>query len=398
VSEDTPDPQASAFGNFQYEIYGRGLIGETPALAVLSTELEEPAREKLSAEAFGYVAGGAGSERTLAANRAAFERFQIVPRMLRDVSVRDLRVRLLGSELSAPLMLAPVGVQSIVHPEGELASARAAAQRDIAFISSTAASHTLEELAQCTAGAERWYQLYWPRSKELAASFVKRAQNAGYSAIVLTLDTWMLGWRPRDLANAYLPFLKGEGVANYFADPVFRAALEQTPEADQGAAIGAWAYQFSNPTITWSQLAWLREQSDLPILLKGILDPEDAALAVREGMDGLIVSNHGGRQVDGAIASLDALPAIRAAVGERFPLLLDGGVRTGADIFKALALGADCVCIGRPFVWGLALDGQSGVEHVLRCLLAEFDLTLALSGYTAVDQLTRECLRPAPQA
>lgn len=396
MTEIASDPQPTVFANFQYEIYGRGLAGEVPALPVLATELQERARERLTPQAFGYVVGGAGAEQTVAANRAAFERHRIVPRMLRDVSVRDLSVRLLGIQLPAPLMLAPVGVQSIVHPQGELASARAAAAQGIPFIASTAASHTIEELAGVSESASRWYQLYWPRSRELAASFVSRADAAGYSAIVLTLDTWMLAWRPRDLAGAYLPFLKGEGVANYFQDPVFRAALEKTPEEDAGAAIGQWAFQFSNPSVTWEDLAWLREQTELPILLKGILHPEDAARALSEGMDGLIVSNHGGRQVDGAIASLDALPAIRAAVGERFPVLLDGGIRSGADIFKAMALGADCVCIGRPYVWGLALDGQAGVEHVLRCLLGELDLTLALSGYTSFAQLGHESLAPQP--
>jgi isopentenyl diphosphate isomerase/L-lactate dehydrogenase-like FMN-dependent dehydrogenase len=202
----------------------------------------------------------------------------------------------------------------------------------------------------------------------------------------------MLGWRPRDLQGAYLPFLKGEGVANYFSDPVFRAALERTPEDDPGPAIGHWAYQFSNPTITWADLAWLREQTELPILLKGILHEEDAQRAVDAGVDGVIVSNHGGRQVDGAIGALDALPAVREAVGKEFPVLFDSGVRTGADIFKALALGANAVCLGRPFVWGLALGGQAGVEHVIRCLLAELDLTLALSGYTNISQVGRTAL------
>jgi isopentenyl diphosphate isomerase/L-lactate dehydrogenase-like FMN-dependent dehydrogenase len=209
---------------------------------------------------------------------------------------------------------------------------------------------------------------------------------------VLTLDTWFLGWRPRDLKNAYLPFLKAEGVANYFSDPVFRAALEKTPEEDVGAAVGHWAYQFSNPTVRWEDLEWLKEQTSLPLVLKGIVHPEDARRAQRLGVDGIVVSNHGGRQVDGSLGSLDALPAIRAAVGEELPLLFDSGVRTGADIFKALALGANAVCIGRPYVWGLGLAGQTGVEHVLRWLLAELDLTLALSGYTSISQLGPDAL------
>jgi lactate 2-monooxygenase len=390
-------PQEPVFGNFQYEIYARGLAGETPTLPLLAAELEARAREHLSPEAFGYVAGAAGAELTVAANQRALERWEIVPRMLRDVSQRDLSVSMLGTAMPAPVMLAPIGVQSIVHPDGELAVARAAAALGLPFILSTAASHSMEDVAGAVTGASRWYQLYWPKQRELAASFVARAGEAGYEAIVLTLDTWMLGWRPRDLQAAYLPFLKGEGVANYFSDPVFRAALEKPPEEDPGPAIGHWAYQFSNPAITWADLAWLREQTKLPIVLKGILRPDDARRALDAGVDGLIVSNHGGRQVDGSIGALDALPPIREAVGRDFPLLFDSGIRTGADIFKALALGANAICLGRPFMWGLALEGQAGVEQVLRCLLAEFDLTAALSGYTEVSQIGRSALMRAPE-
>ena len=243
--------------------------------------------------------------------------------------------------------------------------------------------------------ASRWYQLYWPRDRDLAASFVDRAGRAGYSAIVVTLDTWLLGWRPRDLQHGYLPFLKGEGVANYFSDPVFRAALEKAPEEDPEPAIGHWAYQFANPSVTWEDLAWLREQTQLPIVLKGVVHVDDARRAVQEGVDGLIASNHGGRQVDGAIGALDTLPMIREAVGSDLAVLVDSGIRTGSDIFTALALGADAVCLGRPFVWGLALDGRAGVEQMLRCLLAEFDLTLALSGYTDISQLDQSSLTRA---
>ncbi|MEA2153363.1 MAG: lactate 2-monooxygenase, partial [Solirubrobacteraceae bacterium] len=329
---------------------------------------------------------------TMQANLDAFERWRIVPRMLRDVSQRDLATSVLATAMPAPLMLAPVGVQSIVHPDAELAAARAAASLGLPFVLSTAASHSIEQVADAMGESSRWYQLYWPRDRDLASSFVERAERAGYGAIVLTLDTWFLGWRPRDLANAYLPFLKGEGVANYFSDPVFRAALDKPPEEDPGPAIGHWAYQFANPTVTWADIEWLRGQTRLPIVLKGIVHAEDARQAVDAGVDGVLVSNHGGRQVDGSIGALDALPSIRAAVPGGLALLFDSGVRSGADVFKALALGADAVCIGRPYVWGLALDGQAGVEHVLRCLLAELDLTLALSGYTTLAQVTGEAL------
>lgn len=400
MSDPAPEePARQPFANFQYEIYGIGLSGETPKLPVSVETLQELARERLTPEAYGYVAGGAGAERTMAANLRAFEHWQIVPRMLRDVSVRDLRCTILGTELEAPVMLAPVGVQSIVHPEAELAVARAAAAQGVASILSTAASSTIEDVAEAAGSSPRWYQLYWPRERDLAASFVSRAGAAGYEAIVLTLDTWILGWRPRDLQQGYLPFLKAQGVANYFSDPVFRAALPGPPGENLEAAIGHWAYQFSNPSITWDDLAWLREQTDLPIVLKGILHADDADRAVQAGVDGLIVSNHGGRQVDGAIGALDALQWVREAVGPDFPVLFDSGIRTGSDVLKALALGADAVCLGRPFVWGLGLDGQAGVEHVLRCLLADLELNLALSGATSISELDPSCLvrsRDAP--
>ncbi len=393
--EAAPEPRP-LFANFQYEIYGYGLAGETPKLPISVAALQDRAAEVMTPEAYGYVAGGAGAERTMRANLDAFERWEIVPRMLRDVSVRDLSTSILGTSMPAPVMLAPVGVQTIVHPEGELAVARAAAALGLTSILSTAASHTIEEVAAATEPAHpgsRWYQLYWPKDRDLASSFVQRAAEAGYAAIVVTLDTWMLGWRPRDLQNGYLPFLKGEGVANYFSDPVFRAALELPPEEDLGPAIGHWAYQFANPTVTWADLAWLREQTELPIVLKGIVHEDDARRALDAGVDGLIVSNHGGRQVDGAIGALDALPAVRDVVGPDFTVLFDSGIRGGADVLKAIALGADAVCVGRLFMWGLALDGQAGVEYVLRCLLADFDLSLALSGYTEIAQIDATALR-----
>src|ERR1700722_7597037 len=395
MSDAQPETPQQPFANFQYEIYGLGLGGQRPKLPVAAGELEQAARAVMTPEAFGYVAGGAGTELTVKANRDAFERWRIVPRMLRDVSARDLSSSILGTALPAPVLLAPVGVQSIVHPEAELAVARAAASQGLPAILSTAASNTIEDVAEAVGSGTRWYQLYWPRGGELAASFIGRAEEVGYEALVVTLDTWILGWRPRDLQQAYLPFLQGEGVANYFSDPVFRAALPAPPEENFEAAIGQWAYQFSNPTVSWEDLVWLREQTSLPIVLKGILHAEDATRAVQSGIDGLIVSNHGGGQVDGAIGALDALPAVRTAVGEDFPLLFDSGIRTGSDIVKAIALGADAVCLGRPYVWGLALDGQAGVEHVLRCLLADLDLSLALSGHTNLAQVGRDSLTRA---
>ena len=386
------DP-AVPFGNYQFEIYLAGLSGKLPDLPTSYASLEESAREKLSDESFGYVAGGAGEEITVRANRAAFDRWRIVPRMLVDVSERDLRTSVLGVDMPAPVMLAPVGVMSIVHDEAELAVARAARELGLPMVLSNAASTAMEDVASELGDAPRWFQLYWPTDNDLAASFVSRAKDAGYSAIVVTLDTRMLAWRPRDLARAYLPFLKGQGVANYLKDPVFRAALDKSPEDDLQAAIGHWATLFANPGLSWDDLAFLQAHTDLPIVLKGVLHPDDARKAVDAGVDGLIVSNHGGRQVDGAVGALEALPDVVDAVPDDFPVLFDSGIRTGADVLKALALGARAVLVGRPYVWGLALGGEDGVKQVLRSLLADFDLTLALSGYTKPSDVGQQALR-----
>jgi lactate 2-monooxygenase len=386
------DP-AVPFGNYQFEIYLAGLSGKLPGLPTSYASLEESAREKLSDESFGYVAGGAGEEITVRANRAAFDRWRIVPRMLVDVSERDLRTSVLGVDMPAPVMLAPVGVMSIVHDEAELAVARAARELGLPMVLSNAASTAMEDVAAELGDAPRWFQLYWPTDNDLAASFVSRAKDAGYSAIVVTLDTRMLAWRPRDLARAYLPFLKGQGVANYLEDPVFRAALDKSPEDDLQAAIGHWATLFANPGLSWDDLAFLQAHTDLPIVLKGVLHPDDARKAVDAGVDGLIVSNHGGRQVDGAVAALEALPDVVDAVPDDFPVLFDSGIRTGADVLKALALGARAVLVGRPYVWGLGLGGEDGVKQVLRSLLADFDLTLALSGYTNPSDVGQQALR-----
>jgi isopentenyl diphosphate isomerase/L-lactate dehydrogenase-like FMN-dependent dehydrogenase len=376
----------------QLAVYLAGLQGQRPALPVSYEELERQAREKATPEAYGYIAGGAGGEETMHANREAFRHWHIVPRMLRDVSQRSLATRVLDLDLPAPVLLAPIGVQSIVHPEAEVAVARAASSLGVPFILSTASSKALEEVATAADSGPRWFQLYWGRDPELTASFLARAERAGYTAVVVTLDTNLLSWRERDVQNAYLPFLLGEGVANYFSDPVFRAALAQPPEQDPQSAIFRFVQVFTNPTLTWADLAFLRAHTRLPLLLKGILHPDDALHALDAGMDGIVVSNHGGRQVDGAIASLDALPGVVAAVQGRVPVLFDSGIRRGADVFKALALGARAVLLGRPYMWGLTLAGEDGVRDVLLNLLADLDLTFALSGYTSPAALDASAL------
>jgi lactate 2-monooxygenase len=378
--------------DYYREIYLRGLGGETPAIPVAVAELERRAMEAMEPRAATYVGAGAGCEDTIRANAEAFRRRRIVPRMLRDVSERDLSTTVLGTEMAAPVLLAPIGVQKVVHDEGELATARAAAAVGLPMIASTASHFALERIAEAAGGGPRWFQLYWPNDPALARSLVERAERAGYEAIVLTVDTFIPGWKPRDLQQAWLPFLDGMGVANYFEDPIFREALERPPEEDQGAATGHFLGIQANPALSWEDLDRLREMTSLPILVKGIQHPDDAREAVRRGLDGIVVSNHGGRQVDGAIASLDALPPIAEAVGGEIAVLFDSGVRGGADVLKALALGADAVCLGRPYIWGLALDGQAGVEAVLKMVLAELDLTMALCGLTRLDEIGPELL------
>lgn len=385
------------FANYQFELYFQGLAGETPSVPIAYADLERRARDVLDDGAYGYVAGGAGSEDTMRANLEAFRRWRIVPRMLRDVAERDLTTRLLGLDLPAPVLLAPVGVQSIVHPDAEVAVARAAASVGVPFVLSTVSSRPLEEVAEAAGDAPRWFQLYWPGEPDLTVSFLERAEQAGYSAVVVTLDTKLLAWRPRDLALAYLPFLHGEGLANYAFDPVFRAPLEVAPEDDVQAAVLRWAGVYMNHGATWDDLAFVRAHTSLPVLVKGVLHADDAVRAVDAGMDGVVVSNHGGRQVDGALASLDALPAVVDAIDGRVPVLLDSGVRTGADAVKALALGAQAVLLGRPYVWGLAVGGEDGVRQVVRGFLAELDLTLALSGYRSAAELTPDALTLAPR-
>jgi lactate 2-monooxygenase len=378
--------------DYYREIYLRGLGGETPAIPVSIDELERRAVATMEPRAANYVGAGAGSEDTIAANAEAFRRHRIVPRMLRDVATRDLSTTVLGTAMPAPLMLAPIGVQKVVHDDGELASARAAAAVGAPMIVSTASHFSLEEIAEAGGEAPRWFQLYWANDQRLVESFVTRAERAGYGAIVVTVDTFVPGWKPRDLQQAWLPFLNGMGLANYFQDPVFCEGLEKSPEEDQGAATGHFLGVQANPSLTWDDLGRLREQTSLPILVKGIQHVEDAREAARRGLDGIVVSNHGGRQVDGAIASLDALPAIAEAAGGDLAVLFDSGVRSGADALKALCLGADAVCLGRPYIWALALEGQTEVEALLRMVLAELDLTMALCGLTSPDQLGPDCL------
>jgi lactate 2-monooxygenase len=360
--------------------------GESP-WPIAPEDWERRAAEVLEPGPFDYIAGGAGSEATMRANLEAFERWRLRPRMLTGNRERDLTVEVLGTRSPAPFFLAPVGVLSIAHPDGELAVARAAAATGVPMILSSAASHSLEEVAEAGGDAPRWFQLYWVNDRDVALSLVSRAAVAGYGAIVVTLDTLTLGWRVRDLRKPYLPFVTGEGCAQFFSDPVFRSRLERPPEEDVLSAAIAMLTTFPNLGLTWADVRWLRGQTELPLLVKGVLTREDALLARDAGVDGIVVSNHGGRQVDGAVAALDALVEVRAALGPETAVLMDSGVRRGADVLKALALGADAVLLGRPYAYGLAVGGQEGVETVIRHLMAETDLTLALAGGRVAREL-----------
>src|SRR5258708_579538 len=378
---DSKKPQAMPTGpERELQLYAQGLVGGKPSVPVPLHLLEGKAKEILTPRAYDYVAGGAGGEDTMRANRETFYRWQIVPRILRDVAKPDLSVAGLGAPLPSPILVGRVGVQEIVHGDAGGGSGGAGASLGLPFVLSTMSSRTIEDVAQSAAkvaDSPRWFQLYWGKNPELTASMLQRAERAGYSALVVTLDTHSLGWRERDLHHGYLPFMLGQGLANYFSDPVFRGLLEQPPEQNPMAAIQLWGTLFSNPALTWKDIGFLRRHTRVPIILKGILHANDATLALDAGVDAIIVSNHGGRQVDGGIGALDALPSVVREVKGRVPVLFDSGIRRGADIFKALALGARAVLIGRPYMWGLAVAGGQSGRDVLVKLAAGLDLTAA---------------------
>jgi isopentenyl diphosphate isomerase/L-lactate dehydrogenase-like FMN-dependent dehydrogenase len=362
---------------------------QPPEWPMTAEDWERAAEAKLDEGAYGYIAGGAGAETTLRANLEAFQRWRIRPRMLAGNVQRDISVEVLGTRSPAPFLLAPLGVLSIAHEEGEVGVAQAAASSGVPMLLSSAATHSIEEIA--ATDAPRWFQLYWVNDREICESFVRRAEAAGYGAIVVTLDTLTIGWRPRDLRQAYLPFIRGEGCGQYFTDPVFLSKLDKSPEEDLLTAAATMLATFPNLGLTWDDLDWLREQTTLPILVKGVLTAADAQRALDHGVDGVVVSNHGGRQVDGAVATLDALVEVRDALPDAV-VLMDGGIRCAADVLKAVALGADAVLLGRPYAYALAVGGRRGVEELIQNLMAEIDLTLALAGGHSVRELDRTWL------
>jgi isopentenyl diphosphate isomerase/L-lactate dehydrogenase-like FMN-dependent dehydrogenase len=421
---------ADGFGRrTQTAIFRAGASGAEPRIPSGWPALVARAQRAMTDEAWAYVNGSSGTESTAEANAEAFEQWRIVPRVLRDVSERDLGVTLFGHSYATPLLASPVGVLELVDRDADLAIARAASSLGVPAILSNQASIPMERVFAEGGNGPKWFQLYWSSSDELVESLVSRAEKLGAQAIVVTLDTQMLGWRPRDLDLGFLPFIRGMGIAQYTSDPVFRRLVAErmarpvdpaapkpkiTPSAvrtligitrrhpgrfranlrsgEPRAAVETFLDVFSRANLTWNDLAFLRSRTKLPIVLKGIQHPDDANRAVESGMDGVLVSNHAGRQIDGAIASLDALPAVVAAVSGRVPVLFDSGIRGGADVFRALALGASAVCLGRPWVYGMAIAGEEGAREALRNVIAEFDLVLGLSGYRSVAELTPEAL------
>ncbi len=359
------------------------------------SKLEARAAEVLSEEALAYILAGAGNADTTRANAAAFRRWKIKRRQGFKPAKVDLSTTILGTRMPAPVLFAPIGVQTLAHPDGDLASARAAAELGLTYVHSTQAAYPMEEVAAANGDGSRWYQLYWPTDDELLVSFLRRAKAAGYSHLVITLDTTLLGWRPLDLDRGYSPFLENKGLANYTSDPVFRRRQIVPAEVTPLPAGIVFAGIFQNPGLSWDQLPLIRANWDGPILLKGIQSPRDARLAAENGIDGIVVSNHGGRQVDGALGSLDALGPIVKALGGKLPVLFDSGIRTGRDAFKALALGADAVLIGRPYLYGLALDGQRGTRAVMRSLVNELEEEVRKAGARSHRDLSRTSLTRA---
>ncbi|WP_294312680.1 alpha-hydroxy-acid oxidizing protein [uncultured Sphingomonas sp.] len=369
------------YGDYQNAIYFAGLSGVVPKVPVDFATLAARATAAMPASVRDYVQGGCGDEFTQDRNAAAFRHWGMVPRMMVDCSTRDLSIDLFGLRLPSPIFMAPIGVTGLMTPDGhgDLAAARAAAETRVPLVASTLSNDPLEDVAQAMGDTPGFFQLYTPKDRDLAASLVSRAEAAGYKGIVVTLDTWVTGWRPRDLNTGNFPQLRGHVLTNYFSDPVFRRLLQTPPEQDPAAAVRTWAATFGK-VLTWDDMPWLRSLTTLPLILKGICHPDDARRAIDTGADAIYCSNHGGRQANGGIAAIDMLPGVVAAAGGT-PVLFDSGIRSGSDVVKALALGATAVGVGRPYSYGLALDGAAGAAHVLRCILAEADLLMAVNGY-----------------
>jgi isopentenyl diphosphate isomerase/L-lactate dehydrogenase-like FMN-dependent dehydrogenase len=381
---------------YENSVYQKGLKYERPPFTFKPLDWEGLAEQRMSAESKGYVVGSAGTGETARKNREAFGKWSIVPRRLvKTDGFPDLSVEMFGKRLPFPIACAPVGVQRIFNPEGEEAAAAAAAKQHVPFIMSTASSTSIEDVAKANGDGTRWFQLYWPPNErnDITKSILSRAENSGFSALFVTLDTYILGWRPSDMDNGYNPFLRSDqvGVAIGLTDPVFRAHFKEKHdcevEDDMGAAVAEWTRTvFPSMSHSWEDVKFLQDNWKGPIILKGIQSVEDAKKAAEIGVQGIVVSNHGGRQSDGGNSSLGVLPRIVDAVGDKLEIFFDSGIRCGADIAKALALGAKMCLIGRPYIYGLALGGEEGTSHVLKSMLGDLELTLHLAGIPSSSQ------------
>jgi lactate 2-monooxygenase len=414
----------------QSAIYRAGALGRAPSIPTDASRLERRAKKVMSPTAWAYVAGGAGEGRTMRHNREAFERWRIVPRMLHGVTQRDLTTSVVGTPLPSPVLLAPIGAASLVAGNSDMIIARGAAVTGTPYVISSQGCNPMEETAAAMGSTPLWYQLYWSTDEGLVDSMIKRAEDCGARALVVTLDTTILGWRSQDLNLGSLPFARGQGIAQYTSDPRFLKIVQDRIAAatnrakarvsvgavrtlvsmskehpgtlgrnlrspEPRAAVETFLDIYSSPGLSWDHIATLRDRTSLPIVLKGILRPDDARKAVELGIDGMIVSNHGGRQIDNAIASLDALVAIREAVGPEPTILLDRGIRSGTDVLIALALGANACLLGRSYIYGLAIAGAEGVRQVIENVVAELDLTMGLLGIRTIEDLSRDLLVPA---
>ncbi|SFL72884.1 FMN-dependent dehydrogenase, includes L-lactate dehydrogenase and type II isopentenyl diphosphate isomerase [Gracilibacillus orientalis] len=362
----------------------------TASFPIRFQDLEQQAQDRLEPKVFGYIQSGGGREETLRTNETSFEKWQLVPRFGADVSTVSLDKKIHGETIQSPILLAPVGMQALANVNGEKASVSAAHKFGMPFMASTVSSYSLEDIAEACPDAERWFQLYYPNDEALAKSFVQRAEKAGYKAIVVTIDMATLGHREKDLTNKYSPFRLGKGMSNYTNDPIFQSYLRGYSQED---VLAEMQKVFFKPDLNWQHIQQLRKATSLPIYIKGVLHPDDTEKAVELGIDGIVVSNHGGRQLDRCIASIDALPLIKARVQDQLTILLDSGIRSGPDIVTALALGADAVLLGRPFVYGLAISGQSGVENVLENITNDLTKTLQLMGINDVNQVDHTFIR-----
>ncbi|MEO0463629.1 MAG: alpha-hydroxy-acid oxidizing protein [Pseudomonadota bacterium] len=375
------------FGGMQNEIYSAGLQGHLPEFPVDFATLEARAHDALGPMMTNYVAGGCGDEHTQDTNASAFHHWGMVPRMMVDCTERDLSIGLFGHTYPTPLFMAPIGLngEATQDRHGDMAAAEASALTGVPFCASTLSNDPMEDVKKACGDTPAFFQLYTPKHKGLAESLINRAEAAGYSALVVTLDTWVTGWRPRDLNASNFPQLRGKVLQNYFSDPVFRSLLAKPPEDDPQSAIMTWAATFGQ-VLTWEDMAWFKSVTKLPIVLKGICHPEDARRAVDFGADAIYCSNHGGRQANGGIATIDLLEDVVKAACD-VPVLFDSGIRSGSDAVKALALGARAVGVGRPYTYGLALGGARAAAFVLQSILAEADLLMAVNGYPTLEHV-----------